>query len=236
MYLNIIQLAESLGVEERMVENWIRNEGLPCVRDCGRVLFERGQVAEWAAQRGLGARAGFLAPTGTTPVAGRELLNLLKAGGIHRNIAASSVLPLLAELLKALPGATPPVREMLAQRMHAPDGITWAPVGGGLALPHLRTHITLGRGAGLLAVLFLLEPLPLQVPPEDGEPVDRLLFFIAPSPRAHLELLSRLSAALTRHGLRELLREGAADPLLMAALAAAEPAAAVQPPQTPAEK
>lgn len=29
MYLNVIQLAESLGVAESDVEGWIRDEGLP---------------------------------------------------------------------------------------------------------------------------------------------------------------------------------------------------------------
>ncbi len=222
MYLNIIQLAESLGVEERVVDGWIRNEGLPCVRDCGRLLFDRGQVAEWAAQKGLGAKAGFLAPARTSAIPGRDLLNLVKVGGIHRQVSAAGILPLFAELARGLPGVTPPVRAMLAQRIQAPDGITWTPVGGGLALPHLRTHVTLGRGAGLLAIVFLTDPLSLANPPDDGVPLTRLLFFIAPSPRAHLEMLSLLSAALTRHGLRERMREGASDELLLAALAAAD--------------
>src|SRR5436305_7919733 len=37
--------------------------------------------------------------------------------------------------------------------------------------------------------------------------VTRLFFFVAPSPRAHLELLARLSAALSRGGLRRLRSE-----------------------------
>jgi len=220
MYLNIIQLAESLGVEDRIVEGWIKNDGLPCVRDCGRILFDRAQVTEWAAQHGLGAKAGFLAPERASAIPGRDLLSLAKTGGIHRNVAAAGVLPLLASLVDRLPGVTPPISGLLAQRIQTQDGITWAPVGGGLALPHLRTHITLGRGTGLLAFLFLNDPLALANPPEDGIPVTRLLFFIAPSPRAHLEVLAQLSAALTRHGLRERMREGARDELLLSALTA----------------
>ena len=41
MYLTLIQLAESLGVEPRVVEGWIRDEGLPSVTDRGRLLFDR---------------------------------------------------------------------------------------------------------------------------------------------------------------------------------------------------
>ena len=54
----------------------------------------------------------------------------------------------LARVVAALPGAAPAVRQMLGQRVHAADGITWAAVGGGLALPHLRSHVALGRDAG----------------------------------------------------------------------------------------
>ena len=59
-------------------------------------------------------------------------------------------------------------------------------------------------------------------PPVDSTPVTRLLFFIAPSPRAHLELLGQLSSALRRGELRRLIVENAADADIFAALAAVE--------------
>jgi PTS system nitrogen regulatory IIA component len=36
MYLNLIQIAESFGVSESVVEGWIRNEAMPCTPDRGR--------------------------------------------------------------------------------------------------------------------------------------------------------------------------------------------------------
>src|ERR1035437_5203112 len=57
MYLNLIQLAESFGVSEKVVEGWIREEGLPHTPDRGRLLFDRAQVVQWAATRGLAAPA-----------------------------------------------------------------------------------------------------------------------------------------------------------------------------------
>jgi PTS system nitrogen regulatory IIA component len=103
-------------------------------------------------------------------------------------------------------------------------------VGGGLALPHLRSPAALGRDAGVLALLFLREALPLSEPVPDAEPVMRLLFFIAPSPRAHLDLLGQLSRALRGGELRQFIVEGAADDRILAAVAAAEgPGAAFAP-------
>ncbi len=224
MFLNIIQLAESLGVDERVVEGWIKSEGLPCVRDCGRLLFDRAQVAAWAAQRGLGAKAGFLAASRLPDTPGRRLDQLLRAGGVWRDVPASETLGIIERIVTALPGATPAVRALLTQRVRQPGGITWAPVGHGLALPHLRSGVALGKDSGVLALLFLRDPLPLaRNPPPDGVPVTRLLFFVAPSPRAHLEILAQLSTALTRRGLRQLVLDAAPDQQILEALAADRP-------------
>lgn len=223
MYLNVIQLAESFGVAESAVEGWIRNDGLPCVHDRGRLLFDRAQVVAWAAQRGFAAKAGFLAPATLSSNPGGRLERWLRAGGIWRDVPAAGVRDVLARVVAALPVAAPAVRQMLAQRVQAADGITWAAVGGGLALPHLRAHVALGRDAGILALIFLREPLPAEVEPSpDGVPITKLFFFIAPSPRAHLELLAQLSTALTRGGLKDLVLTGATDAAILAAVTAAE--------------
>lgn len=220
MYLNIIQLAESFGVEESVVESWVRKDGLPVIEDRNRLLFGRRQVVDWAAARGLAAKAGFLA-VGRTGANASQLETLLRAGGIWRDVPAATVRDVLESIIVKLPGATPPVRQLLAQRLHLPDGISWAAVGGGLALPHLRTPIALGRDAGALAILFLRDALTLSEPAPDDVPITRLLFFIAPSPRAHLELLSQLSSALVRGSLRRPVIEGARDEDIFAALAGA---------------
>jgi len=222
MYLNVIQLAESFGVEESVVEGWVRNEGLPCVADRGRMLFDRIQVVGWATQRGLAAKAGFLAPERPATVTGQTLESLLRVGGIWRDVPVTKVRELMETVAAKLPGATPAVRQLLAQRVRAADGISWATIGHGLALPHLRTPVALGRDAGTLALFILRDALPLGEPAPDEVPVTRLLFFIAPSPRAHLELLAQLSKALTRGELRCLVLDAAPDEQIFAVLNAAE--------------
>lgn len=224
MYLNLIQLAESFGVSESVVEGWIRNEALPHTVDRDRLLFDRGQVAEWAAARGLGAQAGFLAPESSVLTAGCRLEPLLRTGGIWRGIAASEVPLVFDRIVAALPGVTPPVARMLAQRLRAPGGVTWAPLGGGFALPHPSTRIALGRGSGTFALLLLREALSMSGHAPDDIPVTRLLFFIAPSPRAHLDLLGRLSRLLVLSPLTGLLEREATDAEILATMAEADQA------------
>jgi nitrogen PTS system EIIA component len=95
--------------------------------------------------------------------------------------------------------------------MKAKGGITMAAIGGGFALPHPSARVTLGRDSGTVALLLLRDSLSLEEPPSDEVPVTRLFFFIAPSPRAHLTLLARLSRDLTTGSLRELVTSAATD-------------------------
>src|ERR1035437_11135403 len=86
MYLNLIQIAESFGVSESVVEGWVRNEGLPCTPDRGRLLFDRAQVTQWAAGRGLAARVGFLAPEESALNTRLRLGAFRRAGRIWRGV------------------------------------------------------------------------------------------------------------------------------------------------------
>lgn len=222
MYLNLIQIAESFGVSEKVVEGWIRDEGLPHTPDRGRLLFDRAQVVQWAADRGLATQAGFLAPETSSPFAtGFRLEQLLRTGRIWRDVPATDISAVFEKIVGALPGATPPVRQLLAQRLRAKGGVTIAPVGGGFALPHPSTRIALGRDSGTLALLLLREAL-VETGSPDGVPITRMFFFVAPSPRAHLDLLGRLSRALSRGPLRELVVSGASDDDIYFAVAASD--------------
>lgn len=222
MYLNLIQIAESFGVSESTVEGWIRDESMPHTPDRGRILFDRSQVAQWAAARGLASRAGFLTLESPALAGGCQLEPLLRSGGIWREVPAGSIFDTIGKVIAALPALTPPVRQLLTQRLNAEGGITWAPVGGGFALPHLSTLVALGRQSGTVALLLLRDPLPQTGAAPDEIPITRLIFFIAPSPRAHLDLLARLARALGQGQLRETILNGGSDAEIFAAAGMAD--------------
>jgi len=223
MYLNVIQIAESFGVSESVVEGWVRHEGMPHTVDRGRLIFDRAQTAEWAAAHGLAAQAGFLAPETTIFATGCHLEPLLRNGGIWRDVAPADVPSILDKIVARLPATQPAVKQLLSQRIRAQGGITWAPLGDGFALPHLSARIALGRNSGTLALLLLREGFR---PPDDDSEITRMFFFIAPSPRAHLDLLGRLSRMLVGGPLREGVIAGAKDDDIFSAISAADTAGA----------
>lgn len=231
MYLNLIEIAESFGVSESVIRGWVRNEGLPHTEDGRRLLFDRAQVAHWAAGRGLASQVGFLAPVRPAFSDGLSLGALLKAGGIWRDVSPTGVTRIFQRVATSLPQVTPAVCQLLAARLGAEDGVTLAPVGGGFALPHPRVRIALGRDSGAVALIMLNAPLSLTEARIDDVPVRHLLFFLAPSPRAHLDLLARLGHLLTQGPLADLIRANAPDEELVAAMVADDrPRPAVPPP------
>jgi nitrogen PTS system EIIA component len=224
MYLNLVQIAESFGVSEKVVEDWIRIEGLPHVTDRGRLLFDRARVAHWAAAHGLTARAGFLTPEEGAFTTGLALEPMLRAGGIWREVEPAGAIEVIERVMAALPRVPQTVRALLGQRLRAAGGVNWAPVGAGVALPHFSTRISLGRDAGMIALVLLRGGLPLTELPVDGVPVTRLFFFVPPSPRAHLDTLGRLTRAISKGPLGALLERGGSDEEIFLALAAVDAA------------
>jgi len=110
MYLNVVQIAESFGVEESVIRGWVRDEDLPHVPERGRLLFDRAQVAAWAVERGLAAKVGFLAPEATRTGRERRIETMLRTGGIWRDVEPGAI-----EVAFSLPGgayATAVMREI----------------------------------------------------------------------------------------------------------------------------
>ena len=214
MYINLIQIAESFGVSEQVVTEWVRREGMPHVHDRDRILFERSQVMDWAARRGLGVLGGFLSEPAPSQANSQELVALLKRGGIWRNIAPEELTNLFQRIVRGLPGLSPAVLNLLMQRISAPGGITAAPVGGGFALPHPAMRLALGEACALTALIQLSGPW-AEVQAPDKIPVSRLLFFISPTPRLHVNMLGLLARSIASGLLNQAMDQGADDETLL---------------------
>jgi PTS system nitrogen regulatory IIA component len=89
-------------------------------------------------------------------------------------------------------------------------------------MPHPSARISLGRESGTIALLLLNEALTVAEPVPDTLPITRLFFFVAPSPRAHLDFLGRLCHLLSNGHLRGLIVRGAPDEEIFHAVASAD--------------
>jgi nitrogen PTS system EIIA component len=225
MYLNLIQVAESFGVSEGVVEGWARHDGLPFTPDRSRLLFDGAQVAQWAATRGLATKAGFLARDQAERAARQKLGPLVRAGKIWRDVSSVDVPVVFERVVSSMKMVTPPILGLLGRRVREKGGVTMAPVGMGFALPHPRERLALGRDSGTIALLFLNDALKLDEPAVDDFPVRKLFFFISPSPRAHFDILASLSRGLRGGVLRTPVDDCAPDEKIFGAFDAMDKAA-----------
>jgi PTS system nitrogen regulatory IIA component len=136
---------------------------------------------------------------------------LLRRGGIWRDVADADLVGILQQSMLGLPIAASGVRDRIVRRLSKKHGVTFAAVGGGFALPHLRVRSRLTGDCSTVALVLLRTSLAAGEPAPDGVPITQLLFFVAPSARAHLELLRRLCRLLDRGGLRRQLRQNPSD-------------------------
>ena len=214
MYINLIQIAESFGVTEQVVTEWVRKEGMPHVHDRDRILFERSQVMNWAASHGLGVQGGFLSEPAPSQANAQELAALLRRGGIWRDIDPDGLGDVFQGIVRRLPAVQPAVMDLITRRIAAPGGITAAPVGGGFALPHPAMRVALGEANALTALIRLSAPWSgVQAP--DKLPVTRLLFFISPTPRLHVNMLGLLARAIASGRLGQALDQGEDDEAML---------------------
>jgi len=211
MYLNLIQVAESFGVSESAVLGWMKHDGLPFTQDRDRYLFDRAQVAQWAARRGMATKVGFLAPDPAAAAPFLKLGPLIRAGKVWRDVAPADLTGVYEQIVASLPGVTEPIRHLLGQRVRAHGGVTLAPVGGGIARPHPSDSLALGHDAGTIALIFLREGLRPDDTAVDDVPVRRLFFFVSPSPRGHFDILANLSRGIVKGSLRQLAEREAPD-------------------------
>jgi len=224
VYMKLPQLAEALGVSEKQVVAWVREEQLPHVITRGSHLFERGQVTHWAARRGLAAQTGLVASDKAAAPLRALLVDRLRAGGIWRDVPAAEASARMIAVVEAIPGLSPAVRALLRGRLSAPGGITWAPIGDGFALPHFASRVSLGAAQARVALICLRNPLLPPEEPVDEVPITRLVFFVPASPRAHANTLGLLVRLLSQPRVRDVLARSLDEREILAAVAA-EPSA-----------
>jgi len=171
-----------------------------------------------------------------------KLSELITPGRAQARIKARSkkhALEILSEMLaEALPpdpdapdrlSLTNSVMEALVQR----EKLGSTGLGEGIALPHASLPQLETLGA---AVVTLLNPVDFDAP--DGQPVDVMLAFLAPSPASdeHREILERTSLVLSRHSGKCPLREAQSSTELHSALKCADDAILASYESAPAEE
>ncbi len=193
MKLTVRDLAIVFDASEATIERWIRDDGLPHHRAYGQNRFHRAEILEWANLHGVRIRMDpQLDERGGGALA--RLSDALAVGGIHDGVKATSMESLLHAVVKRMPLPGDVDREMVFDVLLARENMGSTGIGGGIAIPHVRSPVVLPVDRTAVTLCFLADPVDFHA--IDGQPVDTVFAIVAPTIRLHLSVLARLAAAL----------------------------------------
>ncbi|MBI5836000.1 MAG: PTS sugar transporter subunit IIA [Candidatus Eisenbacteria bacterium] len=218
MELSLADAARMLALPEHTLYWWARRGEAPAYLVGDRYRFNEVELLEWAARRSLPARpaAGPRDPDAV------QLKPALERGGIHRAVPGGDRAAVLRAVVDRLPLPDDSQRPLLLELLLSREDLGATAIGGGIALPHPRQPVLLGRGEPRAALALLERQVDFGAP--DGEPVRALLVLICASVRAHLALLRSAARAFSDAPLRSLVLASAGDEELLQRLAQVESA------------
>lgn len=193
MKLTALEAARVFDVSEETIERWVRNDGLPHQRVHGRDRFHPSELLEWATQRGIRIVSP---PAALAPSRSRAptFADALAAGGIHYDVEATDRESLLRAVIARMPLADDDERDMLFDVLLAREKSGSTGVGGGIAIPHVRSPVVLHVGRPVVTLCLLAKPIDFAA--IDDKPIHTVFTIVTPTIDLHLFILARLAAVL----------------------------------------
>lgn len=194
MQLTARDAVKYFGVSESTLQRWVRTRHLPAQRINGQYRFSRFELLEWATVHGVQVSSQLVADVADEGEPTASLVSALEAGGIYYKLPASNKETALRAVVDAIRLPDDCDRETLLLHLLARESLASTGIGGGIALPHVRSPIVVPTSTPKVSLSFLERPVDFGAP--DNEPVGVLFLLICPNVRAHVQLLSRLAWAL----------------------------------------
>ena len=209
MQITVREAASYFDVDEATVRRWITERDLPVHRVTERLHLNAIEVWEWAVARGIPVSRSLLDEARRTPEEVPALGQLLRAGGIHRDLEGLDKRATLGNIVALLPLPAEVDRDHLLAILEAREVMGSTGIGDGIAIPHVRNPILLHVNAPQISLFLLREPVDFDS--VDNQPVHSVFMVVSPSIPAHLRILAQLGYALRDPILRDLLKRRAAD-------------------------
>jgi PTS system nitrogen regulatory IIA component len=220
MRITIRQAASYLNVPESTVRRWIATRGLPVHRAHERMYCNAVELWEWAQEHGIAASRSLFDQEQRSPERVPRLSDLIRRGGIHRDVGGETKAEVLREVVGVLPLPAEVDREFLVTVLEAREAMGSTGIGDGIAIPHVRNPILLNVTEPFVALCVLRHPVDFDA--IDGRPVDVLFVLVSPTVPAHLRILAQLGFVTRDAEVRRLLRSGVGDEELLERIEAVE--------------
>ncbi|HQH80777.1 MAG TPA: PTS sugar transporter subunit IIA [bacterium] len=212
MRLTISDIADMFDVSEGTVSRWVKSDGLPCYSVKGQNRFIKSEVLDWASVKGLRLSRAALRSSDDIGFDFSSFSKALRLGGIHYGLKGTDRESALRSIVSSLRIPNDVDEEFLYQLLLSREGLGSTGVGYGIAIPHPRKPIVLGRSDSSVSLCFMEHPIDFGA--ADKKPVDIFFLIISNTIREHLHLLSMISLAIHDDSFRKLLIDRASPELL----------------------
>lgn len=220
MQLTVKDVSKLFDVPERTVRDWIRHEGLPAQALGGIYRCSKPQLLEWATARKMALPAGWFAEDGKGGRNSSTVLDALRRGGIVRDVDGKDKPAVLTEVVRRMPLPSGVDRDLMFRMLLAREELASTAVGDGIAFPHPRNPIVLHVPEAQVTLCYMRDPVSFGA--MDDVPVYALFTLVSPTPKDHLQLLSRLSFVLRRDPFRSAVARRENDDSILKALQVTE--------------
>jgi nitrogen PTS system EIIA component len=196
LQLTVRDVAGIFNISEKTVFNWIKHRNLPVYHVDEEYRFSRSELLEWASSTQTDVTSEiFNAAPDQDPLLMPRLDEALQAGGVNYGVGGTDKASVLDSVVQALhlPGETD--RAFLYQVLLSRESLGSTGIGDGIAIPHVRNPIVLQIPCSMISLCYLAQAVDFGA--LDGQPVSILFTLISPTVRTHLNLLSKLSFALS---------------------------------------
>ena len=213
MQLTIREAAGYLGVNDATVRRWITDRDLPAHHVNERMYLNAVELWEWAVEHGVHVSRRLLEHARRAPDPVPPISELLRAGGILRDVDAADKLGVLRAFVARLPLPPEQNRDALLSVLEAREAMGSTGIGDGIAIPHVRNPIVLHVGQPFVTLGLLTHAVDFEA--LDGKPVHALFMVVTPTVPVHLRVLAQLGFLFRDDMLRGMLRDRAPDEAIL---------------------
>ena len=205
MQLTIHDVAKYFNVSERTVYRWIDQKIIPAYKINDQFRFNRSELLEWATAQKINVSPEIFESVQPEAEAQVSIAEAIKSGGIFFRIEGAEKKTVLKNVVDIMKLPDNVDRGFLYEVLMARENMASTGVGEGFAIPHVRNPVVLNVEHPVITVCFLEKPIDFGA--LDNMDVFCLFTLISPSPRVHLQLISRLAFILKNPEVKELLKK-----------------------------
>ncbi len=205
MQLTVHDVSKYFNVSERTVYRWIDQKIIPGYKINDQFRFNRAELLEWATAQKINVSPEIFESPKSEDETAPSICESVRTGGIFFRIEGANKKTVLKNIVDMMKLPEDVDRDFLYEVLLARENLASTGIGEGIAIPHVRNPVILNVDYPVITLCFLEKPIDFGA--LDKQDVYCLFTLISPSPRLHLQLISRLAFVLKYPEVKKILRK-----------------------------